>query len=93
MTIGDNTRLSGHQRRKVLEKVGQRNFTCGSCGARDFEVGNALYLGFLFRSEDRDDYMVALTCKNPDCEAPRTGVRLHEAEFLRQEWATETGER
>lgn len=78
----DNQTLDEAQKSRVLEKVGERNFTCGSCGSEDFEVGDALYLGFLFLSEDHDDYMVALTCKEPDCEAPRTGIKLHGAEFL-----------
>jgi hypothetical protein len=80
--LGDNTHLDDRQKRNVLERVKERGFACGSCGSKDFEVGDALYLGFLFLSEDRDAYMVALTCANPDCEAPRTGVRLRGAEFL-----------
>ncbi len=82
MILGENKQLDESQKREVLQRVWERGFTCGSCGSKDFEVGEALYLGFLFLSEDRDNYMVALTCKNPGCEAPRTGVRLHEAEFL-----------
>ena len=54
------------------------------CGWTDFEVGDSLYLGFLFLSEDHDNHMVALTCKNPDCGAPRTGIRLHEADFIKE---------
>ncbi len=64
-----------------MEKVEKHNFVCGSCGSDGFEVGDALYLGFLFLSEDSGNYMVALTCKNPDCEAPRTGIKLHESDF------------
>ncbi len=84
MIIDENERLGEGQKRRVLEKVGERGFACGSCGSRDFEVGEALYLGFLFLDEDRDVYMVALTCKEPDCEAPRTGIKLREAEFLKE---------
>ena len=84
MTIGENMALNETQKNRVLEKVRGRGFTCGSCGSGDFEVGEALYLGFLFLSEDDDAYMVALTCENPDCEAPRTGIRLHEADFLEE---------
>lgn len=83
MLLGDNRRLDDGEKRAVLEKVEERGFTCGSCGSGDFEVGDALYLGFLFLSEDHDDYMVALTCRRPGCENPRTGIKLHEAEFLR----------
>ncbi len=84
MIIGENKALDENQKRRVLEKVGEKGFICGSCGSGDFEVGEALYLGFLFLSEDHDAYMVALTCENPDCESPRTGIRLHEAEFLEE---------
>jgi hypothetical protein len=78
----DNTPLTGSQKRRVLEKVRERNFTCGSCGSNEFEVGDALEMGFLFLDEDHGTYMVALTCENPDCDTPRTGIRLHGSEFL-----------
>jgi hypothetical protein len=81
--LGDNTRLDGTQKRRVLDKVQGRGFTCPTCASTDFEVGDSLYLGFLFLSED-DDHMVALTCKNADCWAPRTGIRLREADFLKE---------
>jgi hypothetical protein len=76
--------LNANQKRRVLRKVRERGFTCGSCGSKDFEVGEALYLGFLFLNEDNDTHMVALTCKKPDCESPRTGIKLHEADFLKE---------
>jgi hypothetical protein len=82
--LGDNTPLDETQKRRVLEKVRESAFTCENCGSTDVEVGDSLYLGFLFLSEDHDDYMVALTCKNTDCGAPRTGIRLHEADFLKE---------
>ncbi len=82
MSIDENRKLTEGERRRVREKVRGRNFRCGSCGADDFEVGEALYLGFLFLNEDLDTYMVALTCKEPDCATPRTGIKLRGAEFL-----------
>lgn len=75
--------LTEGQKRRVLGKIEGRDLTCGSCGSDDFEVGEALYVGFLFLSEDHDNYVVALTCKNPDCRNPRTGIKLRGAEFLR----------
>lgn len=75
--------LTEGQKRRVLGKIEERDLTCGSCGSDDFEVGEALYVGFLFLSEDHDNYVVALTCKNPDCRNPRTGIKLRGAEFLR----------
>ena len=75
--------LTEGQKRRVLGKIEERDLTCGSCGSEDFEVGEALYVGFLFLSEDHDNYVVALTCKNPDCRNPRTGIKLRGAEFLR----------
>ncbi len=84
MIINENIELDGNQKRRVLEKVEERGFTCGSCGSKDFEVGDALYLGFLFLDEDNDVYMVALTCEKPDCDAPRTGIKLRKAEFLKE---------
>ena len=80
----ENQVLDENQRRRVLEKVRERGLRCGNCGSEDFEVGEALYLGFLFLDEDNDTYMVALSCKGPDCETPRTGIRLREAEFLKE---------
>ncbi len=81
----ENKVLTGEQKQRVLKRVGQRGITCGSCGSDDFEVGEALYLGFLFLSEVHGNYMVALTCKNPGCGSPRVGIKLHEFQFLRDE--------
>ena len=85
MIYRENTELTESQKRRVLEKVKDRNFTCKNCGSSDFGVGEALEMGFLFLDEKHGNYMVALTCKNPDCGAPRTGIRLHRYEFLWQE--------
>jgi len=74
--------LTESQKRTVLERVEQHGFACGYCGSGDFEVGEALYVGYLFLSEDHDNYVVALTCTNPDCRTPRTGIKLRGAEFL-----------
>ena len=82
MIIDENRRLGEGERRRVLERVRRRRLRCESCGSEDFEVGEALYLGFLFLDEATDAYMVALTCKNPCCAGPRTGIRLHGVEFL-----------
>jgi len=69
--------------RRVIEQIRAKGGHCGSCGATDFEVGAALPLGFLFLDEDDDAYLVALTCRNPRCRAPRTALRLRASEFLR----------
>ena len=82
MIINENRTLGEDEKRRVLAKVRQRGLRCGSCGSDGFEVGEALYLGFLFLDEDTDAYMVALTCREPDCATPRTGIKLHESEFL-----------
>jgi hypothetical protein len=68
-------------RDRVLELVGAKGGHCESCGATDFEVGHALYLGYLFLDEDSDAYLVALTCRNPKC-GQRTAIRLRETDFL-----------
>jgi hypothetical protein len=67
---------------RVSEQVTAKGGRCEVCGGTDFEVGHALYLGFLFLDEDEDDYMVALTCRNPDCPKPRTAITLAEKDFL-----------
>ncbi len=84
MIIDENRKLGEGERRRVREKIRRRGLRCGSCGSDDFEVGEALYLGFLFLDEDLDTYMVALTCRAPDCADPRTGIKLRGAEFLRE---------
>jgi hypothetical protein len=68
-------------RDRVLQQVAAKGGYCQSCGATDFEVGHALYLGFLFLDEDDDAYIVALTCRNPGC-GQRTAIRLCEKDFL-----------
>jgi hypothetical protein len=70
------------ERECVLKQVAAKGGHCEGCGGTDFQVGHALYLGFLFLDEDEDAYMVALTCGNPDCAKPRTGIRLREKDFL-----------
>ncbi len=81
MSRDDIRVLGGEEKRRVLEQVERKHFACGGCGSDDFEVGDALYLGFLFHSEHNDAYMVGLMCENPDCETPRTGMRLSESEL------------
>jgi hypothetical protein len=80
--IRENTQLTEFQKRRVLERVEERSVTCASCGSGDFRVGEALELGFLFFNEEHGMYMVALTCKNLNCDIPRAGIRLHRSEFL-----------
>ncbi len=84
MLINEIRKLDEGERRRVLEKVRRMDLRCGSCGLGGFEVGGSLYLGFLFLDEDTDMYIVALTCKEPDCANPRTGIKLHGAEFLEE---------
>lgn len=68
-------------RDRVVDLVAAKGGHCESCGGTEFEVGHALYLGFLFLDEDDDAYMVALTCRNPEC-GQRTAIRLREKDFL-----------
>jgi hypothetical protein len=74
--------LDPAERKCVLEQVAAKGGHCEGCGGKDFEVGRALYLGFLFLDEDDDAYMVALTCCNPECPKPRSGIVLPEKDFL-----------
>ncbi|OIN81299.1 hypothetical protein K3U93_16975 [Mycobacterium malmoense] len=74
--------LGSAARERVLEQVAAKGGHCEACGATEFAVGDALYLGYLFLNEDADAYMVALTCRNPDCPKPRTAIRLCGKEFF-----------
>jgi hypothetical protein len=74
--------LDSTSRERVLEQIAAKGGYCESCGEKDFDVGHALFLGFLFLDEDSDAYMVALTCRNPKCAKPRTGIVLPEKGFL-----------
>jgi hypothetical protein len=76
------TVLTEAQQDRVLRQIRRRRGTCRHCDGDEFLVGDALYLGFLFLSEEQNAYMVGLTCTNPACLAPRTGIRLPAAEFL-----------
>ncbi|OBF87261.1 hypothetical protein A5791_19470 [Mycobacterium sp. 852002-51163_SCH5372311] len=69
-------------RERVLSHVAAKGGFCECCGGKEFDVGCALYLGFLFLDEELDAYMVALTCRNPGCAKPRTAIRLPEKDFL-----------
>ncbi|WP_406814709.1 hypothetical protein [Mycobacterium sp. M23085] len=75
-------RLDEVAHHRVLEQIAAKGGHCEACGATDFAVGDALYLGYLFLNEDADAYMVALTCHNPDCPKPRTAIRLRDQDFL-----------
>lgn len=83
--------LTEKQRDRVRKKLARQRKSCGSCRNTDFEIGKALYLGFLWRFEDTDAYMIALTCTNPDCSAPRTGLRLRGRDFLAEGERTGAG--
>ncbi len=74
--------LDPDSRRRVLEQVAAKGGHCECCGEKDFDVGDALYLGFLFLDEDHDAYMISLTCRNAQCAKPRTGIVLPEKDFL-----------
>lgn len=69
-------------RERVLAQVAAKGGRCEGCGGTDFTVGHALYLGFLFLDEEADAYLVALTCRNPECPKPRTAIDLREKDFL-----------
>ena len=79
-------------RQRVLQQVTAKGGHCESCGATDFDVGHALYLGFLFLDEDDDAYLVALTCRNPNCAQPRTAIRLRDKDFLDQTESSISGQ-
>ncbi|OCB18492.1 hypothetical protein A5674_09540 [Mycobacterium malmoense] len=74
--------LDGAARERVLELVAVKGGHCEACGATDFAVGDAMIMGFLFLDEDADAYLVALTCRNPECPKPRTAIRLSGNDFL-----------
>ncbi|HEX8933867.1 MAG TPA: hypothetical protein VF788_06685 [Pseudonocardiaceae bacterium] len=78
----ESTVLTVEHKNRVLQQIQRRRGTCRHCGGEHFLVGDALYLGFLFISEHQDAYMAALTCTNPACPAPHTGIRLRAPEFL-----------
>lgn len=69
-------------RHRVRRQIVRKGGYCDCCGATDFDVSDALFLGFLFLDEDDDAYMIALTCRNRECAKPRTGIILSEKDFL-----------
>ena len=75
------TALRPRERRAVAAWVKSHRVHCPRCHSRSFDVGDALYLGFLFVNAELDEWVVALTCRNPHCPAPRTGVKLREQDF------------
>lgn len=75
------TLLNRAQRRWILRHLQSHRASCRACGSHRFRVGGALYLGFLFASEDQDAYLVALTCENPRCPNPRTALTVRQREW------------
>jgi len=78
----DLVALDDAQRERVRAQLARERIACGACGGTAFTVGDALYLGFLFRSERTDAWMVALTCTAPGCPSPHSSVRVHDARGL-----------
>ncbi|UNS99885.1 hypothetical protein MMF93_28090 [Streptomyces tubbatahanensis] len=76
------TVLDAGQRQRVRRALRDRKLRCPHCRRDRFEVGEALYLGFLFLDEATDAYLVALRCTNRACPLPRTGVTLGQEEFM-----------
>jgi hypothetical protein len=74
--------LDAGARERVLDRVSAMGGYCEACGATNFTVGDAMIMGFLFLDEDADAYLVALTCQNPECPKPRSGIRLSGMDFL-----------
>ena len=77
--------LDAKARERVQEQIAAKGGHCEACGATDFDVGDAMIMGFLFLDEDPDAYLVALTCRNPECPKPRTAITLQGGDFLSQE--------
>ena len=77
--------LDSHARERVQEQIAAKGGYCEACGATEFAVGHAMIMGFLFLDEDADSYLVALTCCNPDCPKPRSGIKLCGRDFLSAE--------
>lgn len=78
-----NLDAAAHQR--ALELIAVKGGHCEACGGTDFAIGDALIVGFLFLDEDADAYLVALTCRNPECPKPRTAIRLSGNDFLSED--------
>ncbi|OBF50390.1 hypothetical protein A5756_21295 [Mycobacterium sp. 852002-53434_SCH5985345] len=77
--------LDAVARQCVLDLIAVKGGHCEACGATDFAVGDAMIMGFLFLDEDADAFLVALTCRNPECPKPRTAIRLSGKDFLSEE--------
>jgi hypothetical protein len=75
------TSLVPVDRDRVQAQVTAKGGHCGNCGGTDFDIGHALYLGYLFLDENDDAYLIALTCRNREC-GQRTAIRLSEKHFL-----------
>ena len=75
--------LDAAERQRVHAHLAARGGHCRGCDGTEFDVGAALHLGFLFLDEESDAYLVALTCRTPDCGSPRTAIRLSQNELGR----------
>ncbi len=92
LTRPELIRLDEAARQRVSDQIKAKGGFCECCGSADFRVGHALHLGYLFLNEDSDAYMVGLVCRNPDCAKPRTGIVLHEDEFVSRDEGSATTE-
>lgn len=69
------TTLTSTQKELARRQLRRRRYRCEGCGGNRFIIGDALYLGFLFLRERTDSYLVALTCDQPGCAVPHSGLR------------------
>lgn len=74
--------LTADEKHWVRVRAWAHGFRCPGCRRRQFDVGDALFLGFLFVTAGPADYRVALTCRHRSCPAPHTGITLRAGEFL-----------
>ena len=79
--MDDLRSLSPAQRDRVARRAQERRPRCPACGQTGFAVGDGLPLSFLFHDAAADTWMVALTCRNPSCPVPHTGITLRTVEL------------
>jgi hypothetical protein len=74
--------LDERQQKRVRAAVERRRPRCKWCGAADFVVGDAFYVGFLFHREEPHAWSIELTCENAACSRPHDTIRGRATDFL-----------
>ena len=74
--------LDHAQEKRIRAVVERRRPRCEWCGAEDFVVGTASYVGFMFHREEPHAWSIDLICANSACSRPLDTIIVRATNFM-----------